>query len=128
MPTGDDEKGLGAGKVSQSLFFIASREMDPWAIHVNLGYIRNNNTHEENENIRHASIAASRGLTENLSAVANLGIERNPDTLADNDPAFILAGLIYALSEELDLDCGIKFGLDDAETDTTILAGVTWKF
>ncbi|HIJ90310.1 MAG: transporter [Desulfobulbaceae bacterium] len=128
LPTGDDQEGLGAGKVTYSLFFITSKEMDPWAFHLNLGYNRNENTLDEEKNIWHASIASTLAVTENLAAVANLGIESNPDKLAGTDPAFVLAGLIYALSEKLDLDCGIKYGLNDPETDYTVLAGVTWKF
>ena len=128
LPTGDDEKGLGAGKATYSLFFIASQEMDPWAFHLNLGYIRNENTLDEEKDLWHASIASTLALSENLTAVANLGVESTPDKLAGTDPAFVLAGLIYALSEEVDLDCGIKYGLSDPETDYTVLAGVTWKF
>ena len=128
LPTGDDEKGLGTGKATYSLFFIASQEMEPWGFHLNLGYIRNENTLDEEKDIWHASLASTVAVTENLTAVANLGIERNPDKLVGTDPAFFLAGLIYALSEEFDLDCGIKYGLNDPETDYTVLAGVTWKF
>ncbi|MFH1020002.1 MAG: transporter [Pseudomonadota bacterium] len=128
LPTGDDEKGLGAGKATYSLFFIASQEIDPWAFHLNLGYTRNENTLDEEKDLWHASIASSLALREDLTAVANLGVERNPDKLAGTDPAFFLVGLVYALSEEFDLDCGIKYGLNDPETDYTVLAGVTWKF
>jgi hypothetical protein len=128
LPTGNDDKGLGAGKATYSLFFIASQEMDPWAFHLNLGYIRNENTLDEEKDLWHASIASTLALSENLTAVANLGVESNPDQLAGTDPAFVLAGLIYAFSEAIDLDCGIKYGLNDPETDRTVLAGVTWKF
>lgn len=128
LPTGDDEKGLGTGKATYSLFFIASQEMDPWAFHLNLGYIRNENTQDDEKDIWHASLASSLALTEDLTAVANLGVESNPAKLTGTDPAFFLVGLIYALSEEVDLDCGIKYGLTDPETDYTVLAGVTWKF
>ena len=128
LPTGDDEKALGAGKTTYSLFFITSKEMKPWAYHLNLGYIRNENTHEERKDIWHASFASSLALTEDLTAVANIGVESNPDSLSGADPAFFLAGLIYTLSEGLDLDCGIKYGLSNSETDYTVLAGVTWKF
>ncbi|MDD5760221.1 MAG: transporter [Desulfobulbaceae bacterium] len=128
LPTGDDEKGLGSGKATYSLFFIGSQEMDPWAFHLNLGYIRNENTLDEEKDIWHASIASSFALTDALTAVANLGVESNTDKAAGTDPAFVLAGLVYALSEEFDLDCGIKYGLNDPETDYTVLAGVTWKF
>lgn len=128
LPTGDDEKGLGSGKAAYSLFFIASKEMAPWAFHVNLGYIRNENTLDEEKDLWHASIASTVAVSENLKVAANLGIESNPSKLSDTDPAFFLAGLIYTLSENLDLDCGIKYGLNDPETDYTVLAGLTWKF
>jgi len=128
LPTGDDEKGLGSGKTAYSLFFIASQEMAPWDFHLNLGYIRHENTLDEEKDIWHASVASSLALTEALRAVANIGIERNPVKLADNDPAFFLAGLVYTLSEHFDIDCGIKYGLNDPETDYTVLAGITWKF
>ena len=128
LPTGDDEEGLGAGKATYSLFFVTSKEMDPWAFHLNLGCIRNENTLDEERDLWHASIASTLAVTENLTAVANLGVESNPDKLVGTDPAFVLAGLVYALSEEIDLDCGIKYGLNNPETDRTVLAGVTWKF
>jgi len=128
LPTGDDEDGLGTGKVTYSLFTILSKEMDPWAFHLNLGYIRNENTVDEEKDIWHVSIASCFAMTENLTAVANIGAESNTDEFAGTDPAFILAGLIYALSDEFDFDCGFKFGINDVETDTTVLAGMTWKF
>ena len=43
MPTGDEEKGLGAGRVGYRIFFITTKEIAPWAFHLNLGYIRNEN-------------------------------------------------------------------------------------
>lgn len=128
LPTGDDEAGFGAGKVSCHLFSILSKKMDPWAFHLNLGYIRNENTRNEEKDIWHASIASTLAVTDTLTAVANLGVESNTDELAGTDPAFILAGLIYAVSEGLDLDCGIKYGLNGAETDYTVLAGITLRF
>jgi len=128
LATGDDEKGLGAGKTNYSLFFIASQEMAPWAFHLNLGYIRHENTLDEAKDIWHASLASSLALTEDLHAVANIGIEKNPVKLTDTDPAFFLVGLIYSLSEHVDLDCGVKYGLNASETDYTLLAGLTWKF
>jgi len=128
LPTGDDDKGLGAGKATYSLFFIASQEMDPWGFHLNLGYIRNENTQDDEKDIWHASIASTFAITEDLTAVANLGVESNPAKLDSTDPAFALVGLVYSLSEQVDLDCGIKYGLNDPETDYTVLAGLTWKF
>ncbi len=128
LPTGYDEAGFGAGKASYRLFSIISKEMNPWAFHLNLGYIRNENTLNAEKDIWHASIASTFAVTDNLKAVANLGVESNRDELANSDPAFFLAGLIYTLSKDLDLDCGIKYGLNASETDYTVLAGMTWRF
>lgn len=128
LPTGDDDKGLGSGKATYRLFFITSKEIAPWAFHLNLGYIRNENTLGDEKDLWHASFASTVAIAEHLTAVANIGVERNPDKLADTDPAFLLGGLIYSLSEGLDLDCGLKYGLTGSETDYTALAGVTWKF
>lgn len=128
LPTGNDDKGLGAGKATYSLFFVASQEMAPWAFHLNLGYIRNENTLDEERNLWHASVASTLAITDKLTVVANLGVESNPDKLAGTDPVFILGGLIYALTEQVDLDFGVKYGLNDPETDITLLAGLTLKF
>ena len=128
LPTGDDDKGLGNGKSTHSLFFLASNETDLLAFHLNLGYTRNRNTGADEKDIWHASLASSLALTERLVGVANIGIESNPDKLTDTDPAFLLAGLVYTLSDEFDLDCGVKYGLNDPETDYSILTGITWKF
>ena len=128
LPTGDDEKGLGSGKATYSLFFITSKTMDPWAVHLNLGYIRNENTIEEKNYLWHASLASTVALTEQFTAVVNLGLESNPDPLAGADPVFLLAGFIYTLSDGFDLDCGIKYGFNNSETDYTVLAGITWEF
>lgn len=128
LPTGDDGKGLSSGKATYSLFFITSKAMDPWAVHLNLGYVGNENTIEEKQDLWHASLASTVALTEQFTAVVNLGVESNPDPLAGADPVFLLAGFIYTLSDNFDLDCGIKYGFNNSETDYTVLAGITWKF
>jgi hypothetical protein len=53
---------------------------------------------------------------------------RNPDAESHIDAAFILGGLIYALTEDLSVDVGVKGGLTEPEADYTILAGMAWKF
>jgi hypothetical protein len=128
LPTGDDEKGLGAGKAIYSAFFVASKEIDPWAFHLNLGYIRNENRANERKNLYHASVAAAVGVLKDLTFTANIGVERNADRNVNTHPAFVLGGLIYSLSENLDVDFGIKAGLNEPASDYAVLAGVAWRF
>lgn len=133
LPTGNEKKGLGNGRPSYGLTFITSKEIGPWAFHFNLGYARNEYKLREDKeanrkDIWHASIAGELEVIKDLKAVANIGIKRNPDRTSNTHPAFILGGLIYSVSENFDIDFGIKRGLNKPETDYAILIGIALRF
>jgi hypothetical protein len=133
LPTGDEEKGLGNGKASYGLMFITTKEIAPWAFHLNLGYTHNEYKLEEDEDVNrkdlwHASLASSVEVSKDLQLVANIGVERNSDKTSNTHPAFVLGGLIYAVTENFDVDFGIKGGLNRPETDLIFLAGMAIRF
>ena len=133
LPTGDDNKGFGNGKVSGGVTLIATHKAKLTSMHFNLGYIRNEYRLEalsniSNKDIWRASIAAELNVNDKLRAVGDLGIATSTYKASDTNPAYILAGFIYGVSDNADLDIGIRGGLNDAETDTTLLAGVTMRF
>jgi hypothetical protein len=128
LPTGDEDKGLGTGRITYSAFFITTKEIEPWVFHLNFGYIRNENKHDERRNLWHASLASEVEIVKDLKVVANIGMERNPDKESNTHPAFILGGAIYSLSENFDINAGIKGGLNKPETDLTLLAGIALRF
>ncbi len=133
LPTGDEDRGLGNGRVAFGLTFIASREFEPVDLHLNLGYLRNEfklqaDREENRRDLWHASLAVVRSLTERLDLVADIGIERNGERGSNRHPAFALVGLICSVADNLDVSLGTKFGLNNAETDFALLAGVTLGF
>jgi hypothetical protein len=128
FPTGDDDKGLGAGKTGYHLYFIASQEIAPWAFHLNIGYIGNENKLDEEKDLWHVSLATTYDVVENLKIVGNIGVEKNSDMAAENDPAFLLGGVIYKVTENFDIDLGVKFGLTSSETDMSVMAGTSFRF
>ncbi|TAN39454.1 MAG: transporter [Nitrospirae bacterium] len=128
LPTGNEKKGLGSGRATYHLFFIASNELKPWAFHVNLGYVRNENNIGETKNLWHASFATTIDIAENLKVVGNIGAERDTDRNLNIPDSFVLGGLIYSVSKNFDIDLGIKGGITKPETDYTVLTGITWKF
>ena len=128
IPTGNDEKGLGTGNLGGHIFLIGSKELGPCAFHANLGYIRNENKADECKDIWHASLATTWEVIKNLKLVANIGIERNTDDDASNNPAFIIGGVIYSVTENFDLDCGVKYGLTSSEADLSLMAGMAFRF
>lgn len=128
LPTGDHNRDLGSGRVTYGMFFIATQEMKPFAIHANLGYKKNENKIDERKDIWHASLAGELEVIKGLKAVANVGVERNPDKSSNTHPAFIIGGLVYSVTEDLDIDIGVKGGLNKPETDITTMAGITLRF
>ena len=125
LPTGYEDKGLGDGKPAYSLFFVTTREIDPLILHFNLGYIKNR---RELRDIWHYSLAGEYEVTKPLTIVANIGGETNPDRESNVNPLFLLGGLIYSIAENFDVDFGIKTGLNKAEADYTLLAGIILRF
>jgi hypothetical protein len=130
FPTGDEDKGLGAGKTGYHIYLIGSKEAAPWAFHANLGYSRNENSEvvDELKDIWHASLAVTYEVIKNLKVAGDLGIERSPNKASDNDPAFMIGGIIYSVNKDLDLDAGVKYGLTSSETDFSLMAGTTIRF
>ena len=112
LPSGNADKGLGAGRTGYHVFLIGTKELDPVAFHVNLGYIRNENNTDERLDIWHASLAAQLEVIKNLKLMANVGIERNPQADSENDPAFLLCGISYDISERITVDAGAKYGVE----------------
>jgi hypothetical protein len=128
IPTGDDDRGLGAGKVGGSFFLIATQEFEPWTFHFNAGYGRNESTADEERDIWHFSLASEFEAAKWVKLVANVGAERNTDQESDTPAAFALGGLIFPVTENLDLDVGFKVGLTRPEADYAVLAGVAFRF
>jgi hypothetical protein len=133
FPSGNENRGLGNGKVSYGAALIASQELDPFTIHLNLAYTRNEFSLDldkefNRRDIWHASLAATCEVVKDLQLVANVGMESNGERGNNTWPAFVLGGAIYSLTENLDLDLGVKGGLNKQEPDLAVLAGVAWRF
>jgi hypothetical protein len=127
LPTGDEQKGLGTNKIGYSGFLINTINIEPFAFHLNFGYMRNEKKFEEENNLWHASAACEYSILKNLRVVVNIGMEKNSDPDATDNPAFILGGIIYSVKYNIDLDAGFKYGLNKPEVDYSLLAGITIK-
>ena len=128
IPTGDEDKGLGNGKMGYSLYLILSKEYEKLNFHINGGYIRNENKNDERKNIYHFSIAAMYEIFGKTNIVADLGGERNTDKYSDIGPLYGIIGVIYSPNDNFDIDFGYKYGLNSSETDNTYLFGLTWRW
>ncbi len=128
LPSGNDTKTLGEGKVDFGAFFITSAEKEPWAVHFNLGYDRNLNTIGERTNIWRASMAAVYSLSKQWKVCADTGIQTNTDKTSENEPAYLLLGFIYTPAENLELSFGVKQGLTSSAEDWSFIPGLSYHF
>jgi hypothetical protein len=129
LPTGDKKRGLGNGRTAYGLYFITTKEINPLTLHLNLQYKRNENRKEPSDRIDlwHISLASELKATKKLRFVANVGMDKNTNKASNVDPAFVLGGLVYSISEGLDFDIGYKHGLNKPANDYSLLAGITWR-
>lgn len=112
---------------------IVGKQFEPVTFHINLGYLHYSYQSEaDREGLRpdiwSASFSATWQVTKDLQMVADIGTGTNPDRATSEMPTFSCAGLIYSLTDYLDIAAGAKFGLNKPETDTTLQSALVLKF
>lgn len=132
VPTGDEEKGFGNGRVSHGLTFIVMKELGGAFVSVNGAYFRNefklDADRQANRNdIWQANLAAGIDVVGDLRAVANIGATTNADRTSSQWPAFLLTGIIYSITDNFDIDLGVKCGLNRSEPIFAVLSGIAWR-
>ena len=133
LPSGNQRLGNGSGLANLALTLIGSHYATPWALHGNLGISSNRQAADstqagERQLLWQMSAAVSYDLTLHWKALADIGISRNPNASSDTYPAYFLTGLIYSPQRNLDLDAGLKFGLNQANDTRQFGIGLTWRF
>lgn len=128
FPTGNHNKGFGTGRMTYGALFIATQDIGPVSFHLNGGYKRNENSTDERKDIWGGDLAGVVTVAKPLKLVANVGTKTNTDKTVATDPAFFLGGLIYSITDKIELDLGYKRGLNKAEADNTYIGGLTIKF
>jgi hypothetical protein len=134
LPTGDDEKGLGNGKISFGLNLITTTAFENnWDLHANLAWDHVNikdpiSSDESNHDLWRISAALDKRFTEHWLAAIEMGLARAEEKAADENPAFAAVALVYSPSKTMDFSLGYKASLNENETDSTMLFGGTFRW
>lgn len=126
--TGNEAKGLGSGRASAGVSLVSTMELDPWNFDLQFGYRNNRNRVEERRDLYQISSAVTYQVSPRWRVGTDIGVGTNPDPASNTPPAFLLGGVIYQLSDLVDLDFGVKAGLNRAADDYGVLAGVTLRW
>lgn len=128
-PTGNADRGLGAGKATYHALLVGSFTMEPLMVHANLGYTRNRTAPDERRDLYHASTAlvwAASGSWRVL--LADIALDSNVEHSASTWPAVWRAGVIYTVRKGFDLDIGSQLRLNGAAPAHVVLVGATVRW
>ena len=132
QPTGDEEKGLGAGSSRWGARLISTSEWETVEINANVGYessgkaLRRGNVSFDNALL--FSIAAEYERVKPWEPVVELAVIRVKEPAGHSRIVTALFGMIYEPSEEFYVDAGVRIGLNSTSEDYALLAGFGYKF
>jgi hypothetical protein len=127
--SGSSSKGLGTGDLDYSLVAVASKTLGRFTLHANFGYTFVGD--DGNANIGDTYLygfAADYAMTEAFHLVSEIAGNRNPDRTVGSDPVIGLIGAYYKISEKVTVDCGMRFGFNDAAPRLNSTLGMTLTF
>lgn len=128
LPVGDENKGLGAGKVGYGASLIASMEIDKRiAFDANVLLDHQEIKNANSVNTFGGSVAGKFQATKELKALAEVAVSK-ADTDGAKAQAVLTVGAIYEVAEDIDVDLGARLGLTKEAEDYVVLTGVTFKF
>lgn len=131
---GEEARGLGAGRTSYGMTFIATQETAFGALHLNLAANRVNYSLPANQDafrrdLYRVSVAPVWQASEKLKLALDLGIRTHPDVTQNLWMGYVEVGLVYSPTDDIDLALGVIRNIKDGDGDTTqALLGLTWRF
>ena len=137
LPTGDENRGLGTGKASWGVNFMATYEAKPWAFSGNVAYsdvhyMLPQDAAANRADLWRVSAGAAWSVQDGLRLVGEAGVRtnssRNDPYLPGSNGQFAMLGAIYSPTGKIDLDVGFRKSLNHAELDWTILVGATFRW
>jgi hypothetical protein len=132
LPTGDADKGLGAGNFVWGALLMDSQQCRNNVLHLNAGYevfgrdVKNG--HFARNYAILFGIAAEHRITGSFRFLAEVAGESRKESGVYSRPLTFLGGVVYDLSRSWYVDLGARAGLNKYAEDYTLLAGTGLRF
>jgi len=128
LPTGNEKKFLGAGRVTWGALLIGSYEPGLLAVHAHVGYRDFRNEVGLKSSLWHASVAATWQVVEQVKLVMDLSRDTNPVPGFSTPLDYLIVGAIWTPVKNFDFDIGYRYGASNPALDRGLLAGVTLRW
>ncbi len=129
LPTGDKDKGLGTGDTNVGFLGALTKNFNPAAIHLNIGYtfVGNQNEGRYNNEVNYG-IAGEYGIGKRVRVVGEIYGLYHPDYKAAEIERRALLGLTYRIDDTFTIDLAAKRGLEGADDEYGFIGGITITF
>lgn len=132
-PSADENRGLGNGKSSFALTFMAQAEFEDLVLLFNIGSAKNSfklqaDRDTKRGTVNRISTAALYRLPGSSTVIADIGQADAEDRSEARKSKFYVLGVIHGINKNIDLDLGYKKGITTVEVDRQWGAGLTWRF
>ena len=128
VATGNEQRGLGLGRSTQTLTHILQWKAESGTLLTNIGITNNGSTEGERRSLWSASVAWLAPIAERLTLALDIGAAQQASTDGGTNPAFGLIGLIFAATDKVDVDIGYKRGLNREEPDHQLGVGLAVRW
>jgi hypothetical protein len=127
LPTGNEDKGLGNGKVSPHAILIATYLDTTWMLAANVDYVYDPLIGDRRD-LWGASAAALYSVNSTWRISAEAATATNPDTSRASWLTVVRFGAIATVAPGFDVDAGYQVRLTPAASARIILAGATLRW
>ncbi|VVD98085.1 transporter [Pandoraea terrigena] len=128
FPTGNDQRGLGSGRVNAGATLLTQYETDKWTFLFNAGAAYQPNRQGDRQSLWKVSGAVLYRVLPTTQLILDVGASQNPDVTQRTHPAFMILGAIYSPKSWLDLDVGYRRGLNPQTYDYSWMGGMTVRW
>lgn len=128
LPSGNDQRGLGTGRVNAGATLLTQYAIHDWTFLVNAGAAYQANTQGQRQSLWKVSGAVLYRVLPTTQLIVDIGMSQNPDFSQRTNPAFVILGAIYSPRPWLDLDMGYRRGLNPQTYDDSWMAGLTVRW
>ncbi len=128
FPTGNDQRGLGSGRVNGGATILTQYVLDDWTFLFNAGAAYQPNRQGQRQSLWKVSGAVLYRVLPSTQLIVDVGTQQNPDFSQRTHPAFMIVGAIYSPKPWLDLDAGYRRGLNPQTYDNSWMGGVTVRW
>lgn len=128
VPTGDPAAALGNGDATYALFLVGSFEQPAWTLHTHAGYKANRNRLGQPVDVVHLSAAAVVQASTRVKLAADVALDTDFGLSLRHQSAWLVLGAICSVTKNVDLDLGVKLGLNRVAPDAAALVGVTMRW